>query len=240
MCEYCIEFYDRPDDYVAYSEKEMFTNDGKRLLSLYMEKYKPLIEDSLWNTYDLKLKMEAQTEKYVTYGVERMYCGAGCISEKHFYTFDNNDGHQVRNIISCENLVRFFKDYPEYSSIDDDPWFGRAGWQFFIEDGAQRYDYGLLDDHFSHAIHGWGNSYLLLSFPYGQVFSYLSPEVLTLVERHEENEPRLPAYLSHRNPEVNLEVDTVNHALIGCVCVAGGEIRDTLLHYDPALEIYPK
>ena len=50
----------------------------------------------------------------------------------------------------------------------------------------------------------------------------------------------LPAYLSHRNPEVNLEVDTVNYALIGCVSVAGGEIPDTLLHYDPALEVYPK
>ena len=50
----------------------------------------------------------------------------------------------------------------------------------------------------------------------------------------------LPAYLSHRNPDVNLEADTVNCALIGCVNVAGGVIRDTLLHYDPALEIYPK
>lgn len=35
-------------------------------------------------------------------------------------------------------------------------------------------------------------------------------------------------------------VDTVNYALIGCVSVAGGEIRDTLLHYDSALELYPK
>ena len=239
MCEYCIEFNNSPDEYVAYSEKEMFTNDGERLLSHYLEKYKPLIEDSLWNN-GLKLKMEVQTEKYVTYGVERMCCGAGCSSEKHFYTLDKNDGHQVRNIISYENLVRFFKDYPEYSSIDDDPWFGRAGWQFFIEDGAQIYDYGLLDDHFSLAIHGCGNSYLLLSFPYGQVFPYLSSEVRALVERHEENEPMLPVYLSHRNPEVILEVDTVNHALIGCVNAAGGERRDTLLHYDPALEVYPK
>ena len=26
MCEYCIEYNDRPDEYVSYSEKEMFTN----------------------------------------------------------------------------------------------------------------------------------------------------------------------------------------------------------------------
>ena len=240
MCEYCIEYVDRPDEYVAYSEKEIFTYDGNQLLNHYLEKYKPLIEDSLWNTFGLELKMEAQTEKYVTYGVERSYCGAGCSSEKLFYTFDKSDGHQVMNIISHENLDRFFKDYPEYISIDDDPWFGRAGWHYYPDDGFHNYDYGLFDDHFSLAIQGCGNHYLLLSFPYGQIFSYLSPEAQVLVERHKENEPMLPAYLSHRNPEVNLEVDTVNYALIGCVSVAGGEIRDTLLHYDPALEVYPK
>lgn len=239
MCEYCIEFNDSPDEYVAYNEKEMFTNDGERLLSHYMEKYKPLIEDSLWNTFGLELKMEAQTEKYVTYGLEFFHCGGSCGSEKFFYTFDKHDGHQVRDIISHENLTQFFEDYPEYTSIDDDPWFGRAGWKFYPEDN-RKYDYGLLDDHFSLVIQGCGNHYLLLSFPYSQIFSYLSPETQALVERHEENLPMLPAYLSHRNPEVNLEVDTVNYALIGCVSVAGGEIRDTLLHYDPALELYPK
>lgn len=240
MCEYCVEFNDRPDEYVAHSEKEMFTKDSEHLLSHYMEKYKSLIEDSLWNTSGLELKLEAQTEKYVTYGVERFYCGASCSSEKYFYTFDKSNGYQVKEIIGLENLMRFFTDYPEYTSLDDDPWFGRAGWQFSTEDDANKYDYGLLDDHFSLAIQGCGNHYLLLSFPYGQIFSYLSPEAQALVVRHEENEPRLPAYLSHRNPEVNLEVDTLNCALIGCVSVAGGEIRDTLLHYDPALEIYPK
>ena len=240
MCEYCIEFNDSPDEYVAYSEKEMFTNDGERLLSHYMEKYKPLIEDSLWNTFGLELKMETQTEKYVTYGMERFYCGASCSSDKHFYTFDKRDGHQVKEIIDYNNLVRFFSDYPEYTSIDDDPWFGRAGWQYSPADDSHKYDYGLLDDHFSLAIQGCGNHFILLCFPYGQIFSYLSPEAQALVERHEENKPMLPAYLSHRNPDVNLEADTVYDALIGCVNAAGGDIRDTLLHYDPALEIYPK
>lgn len=239
MCEYCIEFNDHPNEYVAFSEKEMFTNDGKRLLSHYLDKYKPLIEDSLWNTFGLELKMGAQTETYVTYGLEFFHCGGSCGSEKCFYTFDKRDGHQVSNIISHEDLAQFFEDYPEYASIDDDPWFGRAGWKFYPEDD-RKYDYGLLDDHFSLVIQGCGNHFLLLSFPYSQIFSYLSPEAQALVEQHEENMPMLPAYLSHRNPEVNLELDTVNYALIGCVSVAGGEIRDTLLHYDPALEIYPK
>lgn len=240
MCEYCIEFNESPYDYLAYNEKELFTNDGNRLLSHYLDKYKPLIEDSLWNTFGLELKMEAQTEKYVTYGLEFFHCGASCGSEKFFYIFDKSDGHQVKEIVSRDNLWRFFHDYPEYNAVGDDLWFGRAGWQFSPEDDMDKYSFGLLDDHFSVAIQGCGNHYLLLGFPYGQVFSYLSTKAQTLVERNEENVPMLPAYLSHKNPEVNLEVDTVNYALIGCISVAGGEIRDTLLHYDPALEIYPK
>ena len=240
MCEYCIEFNKRPDEYVAYTEKEMFTNDGKQLLSHYLKRYKPLLEDSLWNTFSLELKMEAQTAKYLTYGLVFYHCGASCGSEKYFYTFDKSDGHQVKDIISHENIVNFLKDYPEYTSIDNDPWFGRTGWQFSPKDDSSKYGYGMLDDHFSLAIQDCGNHFLLINFPYSQIFSYLSPEAQALVERHEENEPMLPAYLSPKNAEVFLEADTVNYALIGCVNVAGGVIRDTLLHYDPALEIYPK
>ena len=240
MCEYCIEFLNRPDEYVAYSEREMFTNDGNQLLNHYLEKYKPLIEDSLWNTFGLELKMESQTEKYVTYGLEFIHCGGSCGSEKSYYIFDKRDGHQVKDIISHDNMARFFTDYPEYTSVEDDPWFGMAGWRFSSEDVFSPNDYGLLDDHFSLVIQGYGNHFLLLCFPYGQLFSYLSPETQALVERHEENLPMLPAYLSHRNPEVSLEVDTVNYALIGCVSVAGGEIRDTLLNYEPTLEVNPK
>lgn len=228
------------DSVVTFKKSEVYSHEGGQLFSHFMEKYKPVLQDSLWNTYGLELKMEAQTDKYVTYGLEFFHCGISCGSEKYFYTFDKRDGHQVRNIISLENLMRFFKDYPEYTSIDDDPWFGRAGWEFSTKDDTHRYDYGLLDDHFSLVIQGCGNHFLLPCFPYGQIFSYLSPEAQALVERHEENKPMLPAYLSHRNLEVNLEVDTMNYALIGCVSVAGGEIRDTLLHYDPALEVYPK
>lgn len=228
------------DSLVTFKKSEVYSHDGTQLFSRFMEKYKPVLQDSLWSSYGLELKMEAQTDKYVTYGLEFFHCGASCGSEKYFYTFDKRDGHQVTDIISHENLVKFFKDYPEYTSIDDDPWFGRAGWKFFPEDEFDKYAYGLLNDHFSLAIQGCGNHYLLPCFPYGQIFSYLSPEAQALVELHEENVPMLPAYLSHKNPEVNLEVDTVNYALIGCVSVAGGEIRDTLLHYDPALEVYPK
>ena len=242
MCEYCLEFNNSPDEYVAYSEKEMFTNDGERLLSYYLEKYKPLIEDSLWNTFGLELKMEAQTEKFVTYGLEFFHCGGSCGSEKCFYTFDKSDGHQVKEIISCGNLDRFFKDYPEYSTISADAWSGTPAWKYYSESGFGDSAYGLLDDYFSLVIEGVGNHYLLAGFPYSQVFSYLSPEAQSLVEQDGEEKPMLPAYLPERSEdgEVWMEVDTVNHVLLGYIRAAGGPHVSTLMHYEPELEIYPK
>ena len=168
---------------VSFSKEEMFTDDGERLLSQYMEKYKPLMRDSLWRAFGLTMTMEAQTEKYVTYGLEFFYCGAGCSSQKEYHTFDKHDGHQIKEIISHDNLVRFFEEYPEYNVIEDDAWLGYPGWEFSPEYGFDNSCYGLLDDCFTLVIEGSGNHFLLADFPYNQIFSYLSPEAQALVEQ---------------------------------------------------------
>ncbi len=221
---------------VAFSQEEMFTDDGERLLSHYMEKYKPLMEDSLWRVFGLTLKMEAQTEKYVSYGLEFYYCGATCSSEKYYYTFDKSDGHQIKEIISNENLARFFADYPEYATKDG------YLWKFSPENSFVNACYGLLEDHFSLMIQGWYNHYFSIDVPFSQIFSYLSLEVQALVEQNGEEVSILPAYLPERSEdsEVWMEVDTINCALLGYVRAAGGPLVDTLMRYEPELEIYPK
>lgn len=170
------------EDIVLFNKKSLFSDDGERLLSQYMEKYKPIIQDSLWRTFGLILKMEAQTERYVTYGLEFSYCGAGCSSEKLFYSFDKKDGHQIKEIISHDNLVRFFEDYPEYNSIGADPWTGEPCWKFYPNEDFLNSRYGLMDDHFVLSIYGDGRNYMLATFPYSQIFSYLSHEAQTLIE----------------------------------------------------------
>ena len=107
FCEFCAHF---DEDIASFSKEEMYTKDGAQLLNHYMEKYKPLIQDSVWNVFDRTLAMEAQTDLFVTYGVEHFHCGASCGSEKYYYTFDKKDGHQIGDIISHENLVRFFEE----------------------------------------------------------------------------------------------------------------------------------
>lgn len=188
MCEYSIEFFvNRRDENVAYSEKEMFTNDGKQLLSHYMDKYKSLIEDSLWNTFGLDMKLEAQTEKYVTYGVENYYCGANCSSEKHFFTFDKSDGHLVKELISRESLVRFFSDYSEYNHLRVNPLLGELGSKITTDYEVNNSDCGLLDNHLS-LVFQIDRNFELENIPYHQIFPYLSPEVQNLVEQNKSSQ----------------------------------------------------
>lgn len=230
------------ENVMSFTQEEMFTDDGERLLCHYMKKYKPQLQDSLWRVFGLTMTMEAQTDKYVTYGLEFFYCGAGCSSKKEYHTFDKHDGHQVKEIISHENLVRFFEDYLEYSTIGDDAWSGYSGWEFSPEYGFDNSSYGLLDDCFTLVIEGCGNHFLLSDFPFNQIYSYLSPEAQALVEQSGEEELKLPAYLPERSEdgEAWMEVDTVKYAILGYLSAAGGPLVDTLRYYDPALEAYPK
>lgn len=232
-CESCAHI---DENVVAFSKKKMFTDDGEQLLNHYMSKYKPILQDSLWGIFGFNLKMEAQTEKYVTYGIECFHCGASCGSEKYYYTFDKNDGHQLKEIISHDNLARFFDDYPEYAAKDE------YLWKFSPEDNYDNTCYGLLEDHFSFNISGWHNHFFSVDVPYSQIFSYLLPETQALVERESEEEPMLPAYLPDRSEDgqVWMEVDTVNNVLLGYVSAAGGPLISKLVDYEPELEIYPK
>lgn len=232
--EYC-EFCSHPDEN-TYCPEEVFTDDGRQFLSHYMEKYRPLLKDSLWNMFHLTLKMEVQTDSYVTYGLENHHCGASCGSEKFYYTFDKRDGHQIKEIISNKELARFFEDYPEYATQEG------YLWKFSPESEYDTFSYGLLEDHFSLVVIGWYNHYFSVDVPYSQIFSYLSPEAQALVGQISDGKLMLPTYLPKRSEDrqVWMEVDTVKNAILSYMSAAGGPLIDTLKYYDPALEVYPK
>lgn len=233
FCEICSH---SDDSVVTYSPEEVFTDDGRHLLSHYMEKYRPLLTDSLWNMFHLSLKMEVQTESYVTYGMEYHHCGGSCGSEKYYYTFDKRDGHLLKEVISHENLVHFFEDYSEYAEKED------FIWKYSPESNYDNSCYGLLDNRFSLVIIGWYNHYFSVDVPYSHIFSYLSPEAQALVGQKIDGKLTLPPYLPERSEDrqVWMEVDTVNHVIRGYVSAAGGPLVTTLKHYDPELEVYPK
>lgn len=168
-CESCTPHFE--EDKATFSEEEMFTKDAKNLLSLYLKKYRPVIEDGvsdIWDEYSFSLKMVAQTESFVTYCMECSYCAAHCGIEKDYVIFDKNDGHLVREIISDKNLTQFLKDFPEYmTNINNDVYGGG----------------GLFDNHFSLIILAEFHDYFLLDIPYDKILPYLSPEAQELVKK---------------------------------------------------------
>ena len=178
-CESNVHF---DEDTVTFNKEDMFTDDGERLFGYYMEKYRPLIQDSLWRTFGMTMKMEAQTETFVTYGLELFYCGAGCSSDKYYYTFDKSDGHQIKEIISHDNLVRFFKDYPKYAANEE------YSWEFNPDTDYFNTCYGLLEDSLSLVILGAYNHYFSVEIPLDWISSYLSPEVQTMLEKNGDGE----------------------------------------------------
>ena len=163
------------EDVVLFTREEMFSKDGEQLLKSYMDKYGPILKDSLWRVYDFKLKMEAQTESYVTYGLEHFHCGGSCGSEKYYYTFDKSDGHQVKEIITPENIASFMKDNPDFATNKE------FEWEFDAENEFEDQNYGLLDNTLSLVISGHGNHFFLVDIPFDKISSYLSQEAQTLL-----------------------------------------------------------
>lgn len=237
-CECCIHF---EEGIQSFRLEDVFTDDGERFLSHYMKKYKELLQDGFESTiFGLTAKLEAQTETFVTYGLEYFHCGASCGSEKYYYTFDKHDGHQIKEIICRDHLMQFFYDYPEHRGLRGDPWMGWPDWEFTQEHEFTGTDYGLCHDHLSLVISGVGNHYLLMNIPYDQILSYLSPETQVLVEGIGEVIYPTDEPCRSEDGEVWMEVDTTSCSLLGYINAAGGPLADTLMHYDPELEIYPK
>ena len=178
-CEDCIHF---DEETKSFNPEEVFTSDGKQLLSHYMERYKGLIQDSLWKSFfQLSLKTETQTGKYVTYSMEQYHCGASCGSELYYYTFDKRDGHQIGEVISHDNLIRFFEDHPERATIED--LVDNYDWTFDPNMYFENSKFGLLDDQFIIVIEGFGNHYFTTEIPREIISSYLTPEAQALVEK---------------------------------------------------------
>ncbi len=244
LYETCEEYACHEDGKAIFTPEEIFTDDADHLLCRYMEKYQPQIPNNRWKVLDVSLKMEAQTTSYVTYGMRIVHCAPSmeCGSEKFFFSFAKRDGHLVREIISHENLVHFYEDYPEYKTVGNEPWTDSPEWENPPNIISGKSIFGLLEDHFTHVTMGPAENPILLNYPYGQIYSYLPHEVQGLVVQKKENELMLPSYLPTYSEDGNawMETDSATLALVGHIRVPGGDIADTLARHEPGLEIYPK
>jgi len=244
FCEWCAHessLYEDDRWVKSFRPEEVFIHDGERLLENYMKKYRPLIQDSLWcEIFGMDLKLESQTGSFVTYAHEDYACGANCSSRRYYYVFDKHDGHMVKELISKEKIKQFFEDYPEHGGLRGDWLLGWPDWEYDAEHIFENTDFGLCSDFLSIVITGVGNHYYRMRIPYSQILSYLTPEAQALVEGMGEVVFPTDTPCYSENGEVWMELDTIHQALLAHVEVAGGTITDTLTHYEPQMELYPK
>jgi hypothetical protein len=145
------------DDMPLLTPKATHVIDISSLLASYANKYKGTYHNGEFRE---NIFLIAQTESFVTYGVEVFTMGCSGSSHMYLQTFSKVDGHKIRNIICPEDVARFDPyDYlygTECGLMHDG----------IIVDGRQGPDYET------------GYGFLL----YEDVFPYLSLEAQNLVK----------------------------------------------------------
>lgn len=186
FCELLAGTDFEPGKQACFPYKKVPTAEALRFLQHYANHYIPKIDPEL-GLQDLTIQVIAQTESFVTFGVEEYHCGGSCGSEFHCYTFDKRDGHLVTDIISPKNLVKFIKKNPEA----DHPYFD---WDLEDKDwDAIDWDpenmvwesntIGLVEDGII-CVNQWGyvKHYRVGFLEYSDIMSYLSKEAQGLVK----------------------------------------------------------
>ncbi len=159
----------------TFTPKDVYTNDMSRLLDSYADTYSGHIgKISEWDwPSGFSLFLVAQTESFVTYGLE-FYRGRG--SSMCCHTFSKKDGHKIGEIITEENLVKFLNDHPSV----EHPFFD---FQIYGEEPSQWkfFEVGLLEDGALCINECWQNHYLASKFSYKKLLPYLSSEAQELI-----------------------------------------------------------
>lgn len=186
-------FYD-DDDMPIITPKATHVIDISSLLASYADKY----EEVYNGDFSENIFLIAQTESFVTYGVEVFTMG-GCGGRSQLYlqTFSKADGHKISNIIRPEDVARF----DPYNDL----YGGECGLMHdgILVDGRQGPDYET------------GYGFLL----YEDVFPYLSMEAQKLVKNMGEVSKwkdcfvgeRLATVKTHDNRTIDLTVRPAIH-----------------------------
>lgn len=208
-------------DSVHFTEKEMYQDNLMGMMSYYEDKYKPF-EEELEAPVSFNLFLIAQTESFVTYG---MNCCAGRGAVFYCHTFSKKDGHKLGETITKANLLRFMGEHPEIENPFSETGIPDGDWAFF--------DLGLLEDGAICVNESWQNYYYAQKFDYKDLMPYLSKEAQELIK---EKGTTNYLYENWSMGEQIGKVETNGHETIylmyrpplwqGFACFAGGPISD--------------
>lgn len=167
------------EDTPGYSTEEVYTNNMYNLLTSYANKYAGYLKENLeWFVHN-NIFLIAQTESFVTYGIE-CYHGSGSTgSEFYCYTFSTKDGCRVKGIMNWQNIRQFIDDHPNTEHPFDQ-------WQL-ESDGKENeewkiYDVGLLCNGLLLVNEDQANHYVIGTIPYKEILTYLLKDAQILVK----------------------------------------------------------
>lgn len=107
----------------GFTPEQVYCADAKHFVKHYYDAYRPLIPDTCYE-FDgtpgrfcdpeyFSVIMVGQTDAFVTYQIGTLYLGEGASYYCEWFTFSKEDGHRLQDVITTDNLLRFFEEHPE-------------------------------------------------------------------------------------------------------------------------------
>ena len=173
------QIFDRGADFnIHIPFEKTLTWTGDNIVTDYISHYSPLYvkSDLGAGARYLTMFIATETDTYVTYYVERCYCGAGCSYEYDCYTFRKRDGHLLKEILTEQNLDAFLKAFPEYKEITD-----QMMYMGLTNEGLECHYLVISDWPDYNPEEGWKETII----PYSEIKPYLSKEAQELIPESE-------------------------------------------------------
>ncbi len=159
--------------------EEVYSDVPYSLLEHYKATYKPYFDkENFWGMEYWAMLLIAQTDAYVTYGLENYHCGGSCGSEFYCCSFSKYDGHRIDEIISTKSLARCLKKHPEI----DHP-FNQFQYEHGRFNDSNCIGVGLVEDGLICVNEDYADHYAFRVIDYDEILPYLTKEVQKLVKQ---------------------------------------------------------
>ena len=149
-----------------FTPEQVYCADGKQFAKHYYDAYKPLVSDTCYEMEEgpgrfcdpeyFSVIMVGQTDAFVTYQIGTLYLGEGALFFCEWFSFSKDDGHRLQNLITTENLLRFFEEHPEEENDISDEMKALIYNGYSIEGGST---FGLTGDKLLHQFRIPGDIY---------------------------------------------------------------------------------
>ena len=127
------------------------------------------------------MNLAAQTDAYVTYEVNSIFFGEGVETATEWVTFAGSDGHRLAEIISEDEMRRFYREQPKLASLNI--------WEDILnhcyEDNSLVdivWSVGLLGDSLAHQYVYAPGIFENIKYPMNAIAPYLSREAQELIK----------------------------------------------------------